>query len=210
MAQLQGQFLQGKLFDTNVRCVVQPEPAAPEEQEQGSSSKKRKATSTEAPCRALRSSSINQQQQPRRQHQHAEKRSGRQQGGAAMPTPPHARKNDILCHAVVLCARSPYFEASLGGGWNEAQSRTEEIELENEQAVEDMKLLVKLFYSGSYTKEDGEELLDRSTRMRLAFLGNAFEMEDCVPECLVSLVVDLTLTSALTILDDVPEELHGH
>ena len=35
-------------------------------------------------------------------------------------------------------------------------------------------------------------------------------MEDCVSECLVSLAVDFTLTSALTIPDDVPEELHGH
>lgn len=49
--------------------------------------------------------------------------------------------------------------------WNEAQTKTVEIELENEQAVQDMKMLIKLCYSGSYAKEDGEELLDRSTRI---------------------------------------------
>jgi hypothetical protein len=105
-----------------------------------------------------------------------------------MLAPPQAHTTDIICHAVVLCARSSYFEAALSGEWNEAQTKTVEVELENEQAVQDMKLLIKLCYSGSYTKEDGEELLDRSTRMRLAFLGNAFEMEDCVAECLASLV----------------------
>ena len=46
--------------------------------------------------------------------------------------------------------------------------------------------------------------------MRLAFLGNAFEMGDCVSECLASLVEDLIPTNALTVLDDVPEELRGH
>jgi len=84
-----------------------------------------------------------------------------------------------------------------------------EILLENEQAVKDMKLLLKLCYSGSYIK-DGDELLDRSTRIRLAFWGNAFEMEECVRECLEFLVENMTSTDALTILDDVPRELHGH
>ena len=49
MARLQAQFLQGKLCDTILRCVVLPEA---EDQEQSSSSKKRKATDTEAPCPA--------------------------------------------------------------------------------------------------------------------------------------------------------------
>jgi hypothetical protein len=206
-------LLQGKLCDAILRCVVLPEA---EEQEQSSTSKKRKATDTEVPCRPLRSSSSSINQQQGKEHQHAQDEDvpdeivSREEGGAEMPAPPQAHTTDILCHAVVLCARSSYFEAALSGEWNEAQTKTVEVELENEQAVQDMKLLIKLCYSGSYTKEDGEELLDRSTRMRLAFLGNAFEMEDCVAECLASLVEDLTPTNALTILDDVPEELRGH
>ena len=64
-----------------------------------------------------------------------------------------------------------------------------------------MKLLLKLCYGGSYIY-DGEEILDASTRIRLAFLGNAFEMEECVWECLASLADNLTPTDALTILDD--------
>jgi hypothetical protein len=97
----------------------------------------------------------------------------------------------------------------LGGEWNEAQTKTVEVVLENDQAVEDMKLLIKLCYSGSYTN-DGEELIDRTTRMRLAFLGNAFEMKYCVWECLRSLLDDIDPTNALTTLDEVPEELLGH
>ena len=59
-----------------------------------------------------------------------------------------------------------------------------EIVLEDEQ---DMKLLIKQCYSGSYIQDDEEELLDLRRRMRLAFLGNAFEMQECVWECLESL-----------------------
>ena len=133
MARLRAHFLQGKLCDTILRCAVPPEP---EEQEQSSSSKKRKATSTEAPCRPLRSSSSsssgNQQQQPPQQPQYAGKGKAKQGGGAATLAPPQAHTTDILCHAVVLCARSPYFEASLSGEWNEAQTKTVEVELENE------------------------------------------------------------------------------
>jgi len=66
---------------------------------------------------------------------------------------------DILCHANVLCARSPYFESCLDGEWSEAQIKTVEIVLANDQAVQNMKLLIKLSYSGSYIYDE-EELLD--------------------------------------------------
>lgn len=46
--------------------------------------------------------------------------------------------------------------------------------------------------------------------MRLAFLGNAFEMEECVRECLASLGDGLTPTDALTVLKEAPEELREH
>lgn len=84
-----------------------------------------------------------------------------------------------------------------------------EVVLEDEQAVRDMRLLIKLCYSGSYIR-DGGEPLDRSMRMRLAFLGDAFEMQGCVWECLASLVDGLTHSDVLTTLEDVPEELLGH
>ena len=72
-----------------------------------------------------------------------------------------------------------------------------------------MKLLLKLCYGGSYIYDE-EELLDASTRIRLAFLGSAFEMEECVWECLSSLADNLAFSDALTILNDVPKELCDH
>ena len=72
-----------------------------------------------------------------------------------------------------------------------------------------MRLLIKQCYSGSYI-EDEEGLLDRNTRMRLAFWGNAFEMKGRVWECLGSLMDGMTFADTLTTLDDVPEELQGH
>jgi len=129
--------------------------------------------------------------------------------GAALWQEQQNGPTDILCHANVLCARSPYFEPALGGEWNEPQTKTVEVVLKNEQAVQNMNLLIKLCYFGSYTK-DAEELLNRSTRMRLAFLGNAFEMLESVWKCLESLTEDLTPANALSALDEVPEELRGH
>jgi len=129
--------------------------------------------------------------------------------GAALRQEQQNDTTDILCHAVVLCARSPYFASSLSGEWNEAQTKAVEVVLEDDQAVQDMKLLIKQCYSGSYI-QDEEELLDLRTRMRLAFLGNAFEMQECVWECLESLKEGLTLTDAVTVLQEVPEELRGH
>ena len=75
------------------------------------------------------------------------------------PYQPQARATDILCHANVLCARSPYFESCLDGEWSEAKIKTVEIVLANDQAVQNMKLLIKLSYSGSYIYDE-EELLD--------------------------------------------------
>jgi len=60
------------------------------------------------------------------------------------------------------------------------------------------------------TRKTGNASLDRSTRMRLVSLGNAFEMEECVRECLASLRDGLTPTDALTILEEVPDELHDY
>jgi len=98
-------------------------------------------------------------------HKHAKdevsvdiKESGNADKDPALPLqqcPPKARTTDILCHRNVLSARSPYFEAALSGGWNEVQTKMAEVVLEKEQAVQDMKLLIMLCYSGSYTK-DGE------------------------------------------------------
>lgn len=139
-------YEQGRFCDTIVRCAVLPDPAR-QEQEQ-------------------------EQQQKHREGDGADDTGSKEGSAATPPRPmlPQVHKTDISCHAVFLCARSPYFESCLGGEWNEAQTKTVEISLENNQAVHDMKLLLELCYGGSYIY-DGEELLDASTRIRPVFLG---------------------------------------
>ena len=213
------QYEQGKFCDVIVRCVVLPEQELQEQEQEEQSSnnssssinrRKRSAMTTEAPRRSRRRGSNSQQQlQVHDEMQNKEDEHESANQATPLMSVPQPRTTDILCHAIVLCACSPYFESSLGGEWNEAQTKTVEVVLENDQAVEDMKLLIKLCYSGSYTN-DGEKLIDRTTRMRLAFLGNAFEIKSCVWECLRSPIDDLNPTNALTTLDDVPEELRGH
>lgn len=50
-----------------------------------------------------------------------------------------------------------------------------EISLQDLEAVDDLRLLIKLSCGASYV-QDGDVRLSRSTRLRLAFLANAFEL----------------------------------
>lgn len=84
-----------------------------------------------------------------------------------------------------------------------------ELELSDDEAIDDMRLLLRLTYGPTYTSDAGV-LLDLSTRLRLAVLGNALEFVDCVEECLRSVVTNLTFIEALTCLDEIPEELRPH
>jgi len=58
------------------------------------------------------------------------------------------RTEDILCHAVILSSRSPYFDSALSRGWSEGEKKVGEIALADEAAVEDLKLLLRLSYGG--------------------------------------------------------------
>ena len=116
---------------------------------------------------------------------------------------------EIPCKSAVLSARSAYIKACLQGEWREAGTRTVDITLEDEQAVADFQLMLKLSYSASYTK-DGLVPLDRETRLRLAQLADAYEMTDCVTECLLSLADNVSLEDAIACLDQVPGRLAAH
>jgi hypothetical protein len=233
LAKLQEQYEQGKFCDVRICCVVLPDPKGQEQQQEDNVKDKGErsptdlssplqkdgedANDTEDEDESLASVPVSpqqsQQNQPQQEEDEKEDEHKPKDVNAGSfsppPLPSQTRTTDILCHANVLCARSPYFASSLGGEWNEAQTKTVEVVLENEQAVQDMNLLIKLCYSGSYI-QDEEEPLDVRTRIGLAFLGNAFEMQDCVWECLESLKEGLSVLDALTILEDVPEELRGH
>lgn len=88
---------------------------------------------------------------------------------------------DIPYHSVVLTARSAYFNSSLGGEWVENQKKIVEIALEDQQAVDDLRLLLKLNYSSSCINDNGCAI-DKPTRLRLIFLANAFEFKEAVKE----------------------------
>jgi hypothetical protein len=114
---------------------------------------------------------------------------------------------EVPCVGAVLSARSPYFASCLQGEWREAKTRTVDITLEDERAAADFKLLLKLTYGPTYTRGDDGVLLDKATRLRLAVLADAYEMTDCVNECLLSLADGISLEEATTCLDCVPYEL---
>ena len=115
------QYEEGKLCDTIVRCVVLPDPKRQQQERQDELQQQ-------------------QQQQQQRQQQHREEDGANDTENVdgtspAAPPPPllsQVHKTDIFCHAVVLCARSPYFESCLGGYWKEAQTKTVEVSLEND------------------------------------------------------------------------------
>jgi hypothetical protein len=81
--------------------------------------------------------------------------------------------------------------------------------LEDDQAVADLKLLLKLNYTSSFIRDEGV-LLPRATRLRLLVLANAFEIDDYVRECLESLGEGLALEEAINCLAEIPEEVRGH
>jgi len=92
----------------------------------------------------------------------------------------------------------------------ENQQKTVKVALADAQAVEDLKLLVKLSCGLSYVEDSGVRL-PMPTQLRLAFLGNAFEFMECVQECLQSLSEEeLTLECVITLLDEMLEELWEH
>jgi hypothetical protein len=114
----------------------------------------------------------------------------------------------IPCHSVILSARSQYFAAAFKGPFIESQKRTIELQMGNEQEVLDLQLLLKLSYSGSYTR-DGDHLLNMEIRMRLAILANAYEFRECVDEVFLSFVKRSTPGKALSCLLNMPEELRN-
>ena len=85
-----------------------------------------------------------------------------------------------------------------------------ELEVQNEQELEDLRLCVKLCYGATFTHDEGRKL-DKATRTRLALLAarHDIQIESCVDVCMKSFGEDLNFEKALTCLDEVPAELRG-
>jgi hypothetical protein len=181
LATLQQRFLEGRNCDVVVRASIE-QPAA-KHTRAGNGAVMRNG--------ANRRQQQQQQQQPQAQGQEQEQEQ---------------RTVDIPCPSIILTTRLRYFDAALSGVYVETKESRVEIVLS--QAIDDFKLLIKLSCGSSYV-QDGDMPLSRSTRLRLAFLGSAFEFVDCVQECLQSLTEegDMTLEGALTLLNEMPEKL---
>ena len=109
----------------------------------------------------------------------------------------------------MLSASSPYFEKALSGDWTEAVERRVELTVPDEQALEDLKLPIKLSYSDSYTHNNGK-LLPLETRLRLAVRADALEFVEALQESVSSLLKGLDFKAAQTVLDDLPPVVEVH
>jgi hypothetical protein len=125
------------------------------------------------------------------------------QGADSEPT-------DIKAHSLVLRTRSPYFDKSLSGEWAEAAERQVELTVEDKQALQDLKLLIKLSYSDSYTHENGR-LLPFDTRLRLAARADSLEFVEAVDQVVASLPLGLDFSALITCLEmDLPRAMADH
>ena len=116
---------------------------------------------------------------------------------------------DIKVHAGIVSARSAYFDRALSGEWAEAAERRVELTLEDEQELEDLKLLIKLAYTDSYTR-DGGKLLSFDTRLWLIARANALEFVEAMDELVGSLLEGLTFLRAMTCLEGLPPAVEQH
>lgn len=112
-------------------------------------------------------------------------------------------------HGAVLAPRSPYFLRALTSGFRESTDKTIVLRLEDEDAVEDMKLLLRLTYTSSYTQIGGGPF-DKPQLLRLLRLADGFEMTDCMAECAVALRPMADYDEALHIFQTIPDSVLGH
>lgn len=187
MATMQKFFLEGKLCDAVIKVTL-------DEQQQGGEERKEEEQTQEPPPKRSRG-----------------KGKGRQQPKQEPAAAAVDNRISIPVHTLLLCSRSPYFASALTGGtYQEAQTKTVEITLADKEAVEDLKLLIKLSYGASYMR-DGDALVPRATRPRLLHLANASEFRDALTEILPSLGEDLSsLEEAITCLEEIPQALSAH
>lgn len=121
-----------------------------------------------------------------------------------------AEPTDIKAHSMVLRTTSPYFEACLRGEWTEATERRVELEVENEDGLEELKLLIKLSYTNSYTHDELGELLPISTRLGLAMWADALEFVGALDQLVASLPEGLDVEGAHKCMKRLPATVGAH
>ena len=121
-----------------------------------------------------------------------------------------AQATDIKAHALVLRTLSPYFDRALSGEWAEATERRVELTVDNEQELEDLRLLIELSYSDSYTHNEFGELLPIETRLRLAVRADGLEFVGAVDQIVASLAERLDVEGAFKCIHELPSTIKQH
>ena len=116
---------------------------------------------------------------------------------------------DIKTHSLVLRTHSTYVDRALGGEWIEAAERRVELTVADEQELEDLKLLIKLSYSETYTHDNGLLLL-LAMRLRLAACADGLEFVEAVDQIVASLAEGLDFEGALACMAGLPPALEAH
>lgn len=73
--------------------------------------------------------------------------------------------------------RSAYFERALKGPFQEGRDKTITLMFDDEEALEDMQLLVRLAYQLTYSH--GLRTVDKYQTLRMLVLANGYEMMTC-------------------------------
>ena len=143
--------------------------------------------------------------------QHPPPAAKRQRRGKAAAAADAAdRYTDIKAHAFMLSANSAYFKKALSGEWTEASERRVELSVKDEQELEDLKLLIKLSYTDSYTHDGGGQLLPLATRLRVAVRADGLEFVEALDQVVASLPLGLDFAGVLACLNELPPQLAMH
>lgn len=116
---------------------------------------------------------------------------------------------DIKCHSLVLSTRSDRFAANLLGGFKEKDTKVICITLEDDENLRCFKLLLELSYAPSYIHDDEGAMLDRGTRLSLAYMANEYEFNACIDECVASLREGLELEEQIMYVEVNLAAFHG-
>ena len=88
----------------------------------------------------------------------------------------------------------------------EGQKKVVSIVLVDRQAVEDLRLLIRLCYcpSSSYLQDSNGQLVPKRTILRLITLADALEFRDFLQACPTSLGREMTMEEAMSYLEEIP------
>jgi hypothetical protein len=86
----------------------------------------------------------------------------------------------LKVHGTVLMQRSAYFERALKGAFQEGRDKTITLIFDDEEALEDLQILIRLAYQPTYSQGLRAQNVDKYQTLRMLVLANGYEMMTCV------------------------------